>query len=172
MLVYSRGGLISWGGDILTTWSMWVQVTCCFLVSWMSVSTSVDFLYYLEKNGGEMAKMWILFRSIDSWACSLGGPWTGWIGSAPVQMSGCSLGAALSWSTGALLHRCFPFNLSTTTQGAIVKLRGASLELCTLLTGSVWNSKITLARGPRTVLGYVGQRWWGVEVYWCLRKWV
>jgi len=32
----------------------------------------------------------------------------------------------------ALLHRCFPSNLSTTTQGAIVKLRRASSELCTL----------------------------------------
>ena len=27
----------------------------------------------------------------------LGEPWTWWIGSAPVQMSGCCLGAALSW---------------------------------------------------------------------------
>ena len=43
--------------------------------------------------------------------------------------------------TGALLHHCFPSNLSTTTQGAIVKLRGAPSELCTLLYGSVWNSK-------------------------------
>jgi len=34
--------------------------------------------------------------------------------------------------TAALLHRCFPSNFSTTTQGAIVKLRGASSELCTL----------------------------------------
>jgi len=75
-------------------------------------------------------------------------------------------------STGALLHRCFPSNLSTTTQGAIVKLRGASSELCTLFIGSVWNSKITLARGARTVLRYVGKRAWGVEGYWCLRKWV
>jgi len=31
--------------------------------------------------------------------------------------------------TAALLHRCFPSNLSTTTQGAIVKLREASSEL-------------------------------------------
>jgi len=34
--------------------------------------------------------------------------------------------------TAALLHRCFPCNLSATMQGAIVKLRGASSELCTL----------------------------------------
>jgi hypothetical protein len=34
--------------------------------------------------------------------------------------------------TAALLHRCFPSNLSTTTQGAFVMLRGASSELCTL----------------------------------------
>jgi len=35
------------------------------------------------------------------------------------------------------VHRCFPSNLSTTTQGAIVKLRGASSELCTLFIWSV-----------------------------------
>jgi len=34
--------------------------------------------------------------------------------------------------TGALLHRCLPSNLSATTQGAIVKLYGASTEFCTL----------------------------------------
>jgi len=34
--------------------------------------------------------------------------------------------------TAALLHRCFSSNLSLSTQGAIVKLRGASSELCTL----------------------------------------
>jgi len=34
--------------------------------------------------------------------------------------------------TSAPMHRCFPSNLSTTTQGAIVKLREASPELCTL----------------------------------------
>ena len=37
---------------------------------------------------------------------------------------------------------------------------------------SVWNSKTDLAHGPRTILGYVGKRGWGVEEYWCLRKWV
>ena len=42
--------------------------------------------------------------------------------------------------TAARLHRCFPSNLSTTTQGAIVKLRKL-----------------------RTVLGYVGKRGWGME---------
>jgi len=44
--------------------------------------------------------------------------------------------------TEAQLYRCFPSNLSTTTQGAIVKL-------CKL----------------RTVLGYVGKRGWGMEGY-------
>jgi len=39
--------------------------------------------------------------------------------------------------TVALMHRCFPSNLSTTTQGAIVKLRGASSELWTLFIWSV-----------------------------------
>jgi len=41
------------------------------------------------------------------------------------------LGHSRAWipacsPTAALLHRCFPSNLSTTTQGAIVKLCGAS----------------------------------------------
>jgi len=44
--------------------------------------------------------------------------------------------------TAALLHRCFPSNLSTTTQRAIVKLRKL-----------------------RTVLGYVRKRGWGMEGY-------
>ena len=44
--------------------------------------------------------------------------------------------------TSDLLHRCFPSNLSTTTQGAIVKLRKL-----------------------RSVLGYVGKRGWGAEGY-------
>ena len=44
--------------------------------------------------------------------------------------------------TAALLHRCFPSNLSTTTQGAIVKLRKL-----------------------RTVLGYVEKRGLGMEGY-------
>ena len=44
--------------------------------------------------------------------------------------------------TATLLHRCFPSNLSTTTQGAIVKLRKFS-----------------------TVLGYVGKRGWEMERY-------
>jgi len=52
------------------------------------------------------------------------------------------LGHSRAWipacsPTAALLHRCFPSNLSTTMQGAIVKLRGASSELCTLFIWSV-----------------------------------
>ena len=35
---------------------------------------------------------------------SLGRPWTGWIGLAPVQMSGCCLGAALSWLRDGLVQ--------------------------------------------------------------------
>ena len=56
-----------------------------------------------HENGGEMAEMCILFWSIDSVARGLGGPWTWWIGVAPVQMSGCCLGAALSWLHDGLL---------------------------------------------------------------------
>jgi len=55
------------------------------------------------ENGGKVAEMWILCRSIDSVARGLGGPWTWWIGSAPVQMSGCCLGASLSWLCDGLL---------------------------------------------------------------------
>jgi len=44
---------------------------------------------------------------------------------------------SFSGLAAALQHRCFPSNLSTTTQGAIVKLRGASSELCTLFIWSV-----------------------------------
>jgi len=44
--------------------------------------------------------------------------------------------------TAALLHRCFHSNLSTTAEGAIVKLRKL-----------------------RTVLRYVGKMGWGVEGY-------
>ena len=50
-------------------------------------------------------------------------------------ISACSL-------TAALLHRCFPSNLSITTQGAMVKLHKL-----------------------RTSLGYVGKRGWGMEGY-------
>jgi len=55
------------------------------------------------RNGGRMVEMWFLFRSIDSVARGLGGPWTWWIGSSPVQLSGCCLGAALSWFRDGLL---------------------------------------------------------------------
>ena len=63
----------------------------------------------------------------------------------------CHLGHSRAWisacsPTAALLHCCFPSNLSTTTQGAMVKLRGTSLKCCTLLQCSVWNSKTTSAQ--------------------------
>jgi len=50
---------------------------------------------YILKNGENVTS----FRGMAFVARSLGGPWTGWIGPAPVQMSGCCLGAALSWLT-------------------------------------------------------------------------
>ena len=50
-----------------------------------------------------MAKMWNCFRSIDFGARSLGGPWTKWIGSTPVQIRGCCPGGALSWWFDELL---------------------------------------------------------------------
>jgi len=134
------------------------------------VSKSVYCKHNLE-NGGKMAKMWILFRNIDSWLAAWAGHELG--GSSPQQcrwagvvwaprcrdcVMGCCggwlffidlsflvnihLGHSRAWilacsRTAALLHRFFPSNLSTTTQGAIVKLRGASSDLCTLFIWSV-----------------------------------
>jgi len=43
-------------------------------------------------------------------ARSLGGPWTGWISPAPVQMSGCCLGAALSWLRDGLVQGLVVFS--------------------------------------------------------------
>jgi len=138
-------------------------------------------------------------------ARSLGGPWTGWIGSAPVQMSGCCLGASLSWlHVGCCGVWLFLNDLSFLCEQSLWSFSG--LEFCVLIywglcctaafpliflqlrkgplwscaehlqgyshIGSVWNSKTALARGPRTALGNVGKRGWGVEGYWCLRKWL
>jgi len=92
-------------------------------------------------------------------------PWT-------VTLVICGLGRLRAHLLGLCCTNTLPSNLSTTTQGDIVKVRGDSSELCTLFIGSVWNSKTALARGPWTVLGYVGKRGWRVEGYWCLWKWV
>jgi len=138
-----------------------------FRTFWLPLGMELDHMF----NCGKMVEMWSLFGASPP-ARVLGEPWTWWIASTPVQMSGCYLGAALSWFawwaacrgwlffidpsflvnsyfdhswawipacslTADLLYRCFPSNLSTTTQGAIVKLRGASSELCTLFIWSV-----------------------------------
>ena len=137
---------------------------------WWKQSSSSSIYTYLHI-GGKMVKMWSSFGASPP-ARGLGEPWTWWIGSAPEQMSGCCLGAVLSWFawwaacggwlffidpsflvnshfdhswawipacslTAALLNCCFPSNLSTTTQGAVLKLRVASSELCTLFIWSV-----------------------------------
>jgi len=44
-----------------------------------------------------------LIQATVSVASSMSRPWIGWIGSAPVQMSGCCLGSALSWWCDGLL---------------------------------------------------------------------
>jgi len=115
------------------------------------------------KNGRNVISFW----AIASVASDMGLLWTEWIGPAPVQMSGMLSGRravvivsgllrglvvflltfrfivnshldhSRAWIpacslTAALLHRCV-----TTMQGAIVKLRGASPELCTLFIWSV-----------------------------------
>jgi len=155
-------------------WSVWVcgggwlhvRVLCGWKDRWRVLTVHTD-----AENGGKMVEMWSYFGTSTPWARGLVEPWTWWIGSAPVQMSGCCLGGALSWFawwaacggwlffidpsflvnshfdhsrawipacslTAALIHRFFPSNLFTTTQRAIVKLRGASSELCTLF---IWS---------------------------------
>ena len=59
--------------------------------------------------------------------------------------------------TAALLHRCFLSNLSTTTQGAIVTLRGASSELCTLFIGSCRTVKLRLPTVRKLFWGMLGR---------------
>ena len=140
----------------------------CFETSWLEMQRLV--LLNIRENGGNMAKMWILFRSIDSWARRLGGPWTGWIGSVPVQMSGCCLGAALSWLRDGLLWGLvvphWPFVSPWTVTLFILGLR---LEV---LRAHLLGLCCTAAFPLQTVLGCVGKRGWGVEGYWCLQKWV
>jgi len=86
-------------------------------------------------------------------------------------------GHSRAWSpacspTEALLHRCSPSNLSTTMQGAIVKLRGELLQSHALCCVDQCGTVKLRIGGLRTVLGYVGKRGWGVEGYGCLRMWV
>jgi len=135
--------------------------------TWIIPRPEVKWLYNHE-DGKNVTS----FQGIASVASDMGWLWTGWIGPAPVQMSGmlsgrcavvnvCGLLQGLivfsltfrffmnshlnhsrAWIpacslTAVLLHRCFSSNLSTTTQGAIVKLHGACSELCTLFICSV-----------------------------------
>jgi len=65
--------------------------------------------------------------------------------------------ASVRSPTGALLHRYFPSNLSTTWLGAIVKLHRASSESCTLLSISVWNSKSALIMVRELFWGMLGR---------------
>jgi len=67
----------------------------------------------------------------------MGWPWTGWIGPAPVQMSGCCLGAALSWLCDGLLQGLvvfhWPFVSPWTVTSVILGLRflrARLLRLC------------------------------------------
>ena len=64
------------------------------------------------------------------------------------------------WDSAVLCH---PSILSTTTERAIVKLCGASLELCTLNPNQCWDSKTALAHCLQAILGFVEKRGeWGV----------
>ena len=57
-------------------------------------------LFKARENGENVTSFWgMAFVASD-----MGRPWTGWIGPAPVQMSGCCLGAALSWLCDGLLQ--------------------------------------------------------------------
>jgi len=125
-------------------------------------------VFWLERKKETRTREYGKNVTLPPWPANLSRPRTNWIGSAPVHMSGCCLGGAVSWwcdellwvlvvmrwpfisflvnscivhlralppaclPTGALLHRCLPSNLSTTTQEAIVKLHRAPPELCTL----------------------------------------
>jgi len=51
-------------------------------------------------------------------------------------------------------------------QGAVVKLRGDFMELCTLNLNQSWDSKTAFAHGPRAVLGFVGKEKGGGKGYW------
>ena len=64
------------------------------------------------------------FRGVASVASSFGGPWTGWICSALVQMSCCSLGDALSWWCNAaeLLLVVVVLHLSVVPRGRAIGL--------------------------------------------------
>ena len=67
-----------------------------------------------------------------SQAGSLGGPWTGWIGSAPVQISGCGLDGALSWWCDELLLVVVVLHLSVVPRGQAIGLlatKGISLRI-------------------------------------------
>jgi len=149
------------------------------------------------------------FRGIAFVANDMGWPWTRWIGPAPVQMSRCCLGAALSWLCDGLLRGFGRFSLTSRFSWTVTLvilglgfLRARLLRLCCTAAflpiflqprkGPLWScaellqsgalccvdqcgtvkSRPPKMRGPRTVLGYVGKRGWGVEGYWCLRKWV
>jgi len=151
--------------------------------------------------------MWNLFRSIDSVARSLAGPWAEWIGPAPVQMSGMLSGhravVIVWWAVAGFGRFPLTFRFSVNSHlGHCPGMDSCMLTYCgsaapMLSLQSFYNyardhceaarsffrvmhsvhlisveQYTALARGPRTILGYVGKRGWGVEGYWCFRKWV
>jgi len=63
------------------------------------------------------------------------------------------------WCTAAFLN-----NFSATAQGVIVKLHRASSEFCTLDWQQCRDGKTALARGPWTILVYVGKKGGGLRV--------
>jgi len=121
------------------------------------------------------------FRGIAFVASDMGGPWTGWIGPAPVQMSGCCLGTALWWLCDGLLRVwLFPLTFRFSVNRHFGHHQVLGLKVLRAHLRGLWCIAAfplifrQLSKGSflRTVLGYVGKRGWGVEGCWCLRKWV
>jgi len=79
------------------------------------------------------------------------------------------------WAIAGLVVPHWPFGFPWTVTLAILGLEVLHARLLGLCyTAAFPLIFLQLRKGPflRTVLGYVGKRGWGVEGYWCLRKWV
>ena len=79
-----------------------------------------------------MAEKWPRFGGATAKLAALGGPWTGWIGSAPVQISGCGLDDTLSWWCDELLLVVVVLRLSFVPRGREIRLlatKGIPLQI-------------------------------------------
>jgi len=86
---------------------------------------------FARKKPAKMAENDLVSRGHGQ-ACSLGGPWTGWIGSAPVQISGYGLDRALSWWCDELLLVVVVLRLSVVPRGraiGVLATKGIPLQI-------------------------------------------